>query len=220
MTNKQIFPKAKQPNSLFDAHFEKDLNVLGRELITAYIGIGEPGVPKPKMLDVGAFADTHRLDVLGNQNYWDSDYYVLNLEGDEHPKFIKGDICNCPQIPDNSFDIVYSQDTFEHIDKPWLAAKEIARILKPRGVAYIVTLFAWRYHQAPEDYFRYTPFGLASLFDGMLMHLEGNFDGKNRRGLNGIGTQGDGDANDKVPEDMLGAWRENWRVYYLGQKPW
>lgn len=201
------------PTQLADASFNEDLNVLGQRLIKKY---GKFSIYSSKMLEVGAFAD-HRLDILGNENFWSLEYHAMNLEGQVHPRVIIGDITNCPQIPDNSFDFIYSLDCFEHINKPWLAAKEITRILKPGGLAYIITLFAWRYHKAPEDYFRYTPFGLISIFDG-LEALEANWDGKNRRGLNGIGTQGDGTANDIVPVDMLGAWRENWRVFYLGRK--
>lgn len=202
------------PKSLADANFTQDVNVIGQNLVKRYASQLDKN---SKMLEVGAFAD-ERLDIPASEAYWGMEYHVLNMEGTNHPRFIRADITNCPQIPDNSFDFIYTMDTFEHINKPWLAAKEIARILKPRGVVYLVTLFAWRYHKAPEDYFRYTPFGLMSLFDGLLVHKEANWDGKNRRGLNGIGTQGDGTASDKVPEDMLGAWRENWRVYYLGQK--
>ena len=205
------------PRGLQDANYDQDLNELGKMMIRKYSGtMGDIG--QNKMLDIGAFADKDRIDIEGNSKYWlDMDYHVLNLEGDPHPKFIKADITNCPQIPSNSFDFIYTQDTFEHIDKPWKAASEMIRILKPGGLIYVITLFAWRYHKAPEDYFRYTPWGLMSLFDG-LRHCETNWCGKMRRGPNGMGMQGDGLANDIVPEDMLGAWRENWRVYYMGKK--
>jgi len=46
---------------------------------------------------------------------------------------IVGDITNCPEIADGTYDVVLSVDVFEHIDRPWLAAAEIARILKPGG---------------------------------------------------------------------------------------
>lgn len=54
---------------------------------------------------------------------------------------IIGDITKCPQIPDNTYDMVFSIDVFEHINKPWLAAKEIVRILKPGGVSYHIAPF-------------------------------------------------------------------------------
>ncbi|MCP4602348.1 MAG: class I SAM-dependent methyltransferase [Proteobacteria bacterium] len=38
---------------------------------------------------------------------------------------------------DGHFDLAYSFSVFEHIDKPEAALREIARVLKPNGVAYI-----------------------------------------------------------------------------------
>ena len=205
-----------EPRGLQDASRDKDLNQLGAQFIAKYGGHLGPG---KKMLDIGAFADISIMDIEGNSNYWfNMDYNIMNMEGDVHQNIILGDITNCPEIKSESFDFIYTQDTFEHIDKPWLAAQEMMRLLKPGGLVYVITLFSWRYHKAPQDYFRYTPFGLCSLFDG-LTHLEANWDAKNRRGPNGMGLQGDGTAGDIVPVDMLGAWRENWRVYYLGRKP-
>jgi SAM-dependent methyltransferase len=207
----------KIPRGLQDAMNDKDLNQLGAQFIAKYAGhLGSDH----KMLDIGAFADMQIMDIDGNSRYWyDMNYKIMNMEGDVHPNIILADITNCPEVPSESFDYIYTQDTFEHISKPWLAGQEMIRLLKPGGIIYCITLFAWRYHKAPEDYFRYTPFGLCSIFDGM-NHLEANWDVKNRRGPNGMGLQGDGKANDMVPVDMLGAWRENWRVYYFGQKPY
>lgn len=200
------------PTGLKDSFFDMDMNQLCKKLLPRYGNLS----PSSKMLDVGGRANGDSY-YKGEASFWNMDYHILNIAGDEHPKFFKADITNCPEIPSNSFDFIYSSDTFEHISKPWLAAKEITRILKPGGMCYIITLFSWRYHKAPEDYFRYTPFGLISLFDE-LEALEANWDAKNRRGPDGIGLQGDGTANDLVPTDVMGAWRENWRVFYFGKK--
>jgi 2-polyprenyl-3-methyl-5-hydroxy-6-metoxy-1,4-benzoquinol methylase len=40
------------------------------------------------------------------------------------------------QLPDNSFDVVVSTSTLEHIPQPYLHVKEILRVLKPGGLAY------------------------------------------------------------------------------------
>lgn len=39
--------------------------------------------------------------------------------------------------PDNSFDLVLSHDVLEHVDDPAVSLAEIARVLRPGGVAYI-----------------------------------------------------------------------------------
>jgi len=39
----------------------------------------------------------------------------------------------CLTFPENSFDLVITQDVLEHVDDPWLAFREIRRVLKPKG---------------------------------------------------------------------------------------
>lgn len=163
-----------------------------------------------KMLEIGGWSESNMQGKRAE--FWRLDYSNLDLKNSA-VKTIIGDITNCPQIKDNTYDFIYSMDTFEHIKEPWLAAKEIIRILKPGGICGIVTLFSWRYHECPIDYWRYSPQCLVFLFKD-LDCLEANWDSRNRRG----NIQGHGEANDIVPEDELGAFRENWRVYYIGRK--
>lgn len=125
---------------------------------------------------------------------------------------IEADITNCPHIPDQSFDVIYSVDVFEHINRPWRAAEEITRLLRPGGLVYTSTLFSWRYHPCPIDYWRFTPECLAFLFSGLETVASG-FDTLERR----RNIVGDGD--NKVVEDAFGGWREHWRVYHVGRKP-
>ena len=48
----------------------------------------------------------------------------------------KGDICALP-FPDESFDFVLATDVIEHVDDDAAAAREIARVLAPGGMALI-----------------------------------------------------------------------------------
>ncbi len=106
-----------------------------------------------------------------------------------------------------------SVDVFEHIDRPWLAAAEIGRILAPGGLAYTSTLFSWRYHPCPIDYWRYTPEALEFLF-GELIMLEKGFDLTERR--RDVRKKA---KDDPMALDAMGGWRENVRVFHAGLKP-
>lgn len=57
------------------------------------------------------------------------------------PEIRTADICACPQIPDESYDIVFSFDVLEHVERPWDAASECVRITKKGGLIICRTLF-------------------------------------------------------------------------------
>jgi ubiquinone/menaquinone biosynthesis C-methylase UbiE len=140
-------------------------------------------------------------------------FSYVNLDLAPGENTIVGDITGCPEIPDESYDVVISVDVFEHIAKPWLAAAEMQRILKPGGLIYTSTLFSWRYHPCPIDYWRYTPEALESLFD-RLITLDKGFDTTERRR-----DMRKKAKSDPMPIDALGGWRENVRVFHGGLKP-
>jgi SAM-dependent methyltransferase len=140
-------------------------------------------------------------------------FSYLNLDLSPGENTVVGDITDCPQIADNSYDVLISVDVFEHIDRPWLAAAELARILAPGGLVYTSTLFSWRYHPCPIDFWRYTPEALEFLFGG-LVTLDKGFDLTERRR----------DVRKKAREDpmkldAMGGWRENVRVFHAAVKP-
>lgn len=170
---------------------------------------------KPSFLDVGG----------GNgvgEKYADGfNYSVLEIpNGPKHPhkNTIYGDICKCTEIKDNTYDIVYSNDVFEHILEPWVAADEMVRICKPKGLIITVTLFSWRYHPVPVDTFRYTHQGLEFLFTrtNKVKTLIKKYDIRKRRSDSRGGKMEGG--VDVPPIDELGGWRENWKVLYVCNK--
>ena len=52
--------------------------------------------------------------------------------------FIHGDIFKS-NLPANTYDMVFSYDVIEHLEKPELLLKEIHRILKPEGICVLAT---------------------------------------------------------------------------------
>jgi SAM-dependent methyltransferase len=136
------------------------------------------------------------------------EYQNLDIEPGENT--VVGDITACPEIATGSYDVVLSVDVFEHLDRPWLAAAEISRILAPGGLSYTSTLFSWRYHPCPIDFWRYTPDALEFLFAD-LVTIDRGFDLTERR--RDIRKKSKGDP---MRIDALGGWRENVRVFHAG----
>jgi SAM-dependent methyltransferase len=170
------------------------------------------------LLDKAGLVDGRVLEIGGRQHprghiFNPERFEYQNLDLQPGTDTIVGDITGCPEIADGSFDIVLSVDVFEHITRPWRAADEIVRILAPGGLVYTSTLFSWRYHPCPVDFWRYTPDALEFLFDG-LDRRDSGFDLTERRR-----DFRKKSARDPIPLDEFGGWRENVRVFYAGQAP-
>jgi SAM-dependent methyltransferase len=61
------------------------------------------------------------------------------------------------------FDLAVSQETVEHVDDPFLAVREIVRVVRPGGKIYLQVPFVIGYHPGPQDYWRFTREGVAVL---------------------------------------------------------
>lgn len=148
-------------------------------------------------------------------------YYGLDLEPGEASNILTGDICNEDFLRDNRkfleyFDVIYSNNVFEHFKKPWVAVANIMKMLKAGGICITIAPFSSRYHESPVDCFRYTHAGLLALFEGEghVVVLVSGYDIHGRRN----DWQGSGNANDICPVDKYGAWRENWYVMLAVRK--
>lgn len=66
----------------------------------------------------------------------------------------------------NSYaDTIISFSVMEHLCEPQVFLNESYRILKEDGVAILSVPWMWWIHEAPYDYFRYTPYGLKYMFE-------------------------------------------------------
>ncbi len=62
-------------------------------------------------------------------------------------------------------DTVVSISVMEHLCEPHMMLTEAFRILKPCGEMVLQVPWQWHIHEAPHDYFRYTPFALRYLLE-------------------------------------------------------
>lgn len=76
------------------------------------------------------------------------------------------DIQDMPPIKDASMDVVLCTQVLEHVPRPWDAVREIERVLKPGGTLILSVPHLSLIHEAPHDYYRYTRYGLTSMFEG------------------------------------------------------
>jgi len=79
---------------------------------------------------------------------------------------ITADFAEPLPIRSGSVDAVLSIAVLEHLRHPALMASEMERILKPGGTLYVNTPFLYPFHDAPEDYTRWTLLGLRTLMGG------------------------------------------------------
>jgi SAM-dependent methyltransferase len=91
------------------------------------------------------------------------EYVGTDVEPGPHVRYV------CPverlELPDRSFDLVLCTQVLEHVREPHLALREICRVLKPGGQAFVTTHGVWPFHPYPADYNRWTQQGLEALFD-------------------------------------------------------
>lgn len=77
----------------------------------------------------------------------------------------------------DSFSGAVVSEVLEHVRKPWRAASELHRVLRPGGIVLITVPFSFPVHSYPSDYYRYTLDGLRELFSDF-SHFEGRMHGE------------------------------------------
>jgi hypothetical protein len=93
-----------------------------------------------------------------------SRYDVWNVTPSEDATIV-GDLQHAPHVPDQSFDTIICTHVLCSLERPWLAAAEMHRMLAPGGVVLCtnpVVLQAYAPH--PLDCWRFTPDSMRSTF--------------------------------------------------------
>ncbi|MCW2751422.1 MAG: SAM-dependent methyltransferase [Aeromicrobium sp.] len=97
------------------------------------------------VLDVGGgpgyFADAFRA-AGATYNSLDADLGELSGLGDPEPGTVLGSGMDLP-FRDGSFDVTYSSNVLEHVDKPWQMADEMVRVTRPGGLIFLSYTLWW-----------------------------------------------------------------------------
>jgi SAM-dependent methyltransferase len=115
-----------------------------------------------KILELGS-----RQVVKGGQSkrslFPDCSYIGFDYYSDSNTDVV-GDAHELSKYFGKEFDAVFSLAVFEHFAMPWVVAAEINKVLKPGGLTFHSTHFAFPVHERPWDFWRYTDQALRILF--------------------------------------------------------
>jgi len=131
-------------------------------LYALYRGIRDYGVAKLKgrILDAGAGCGAW-APILRERG----DVVAVDLSRQGRPD-VAADLKNLP-YPDGTFDAVFCSQVLEHEPEPAALLAELYRVIKVGGALVLTAPHLSRFHDAPQDYFRFTASGLRSLAEGV-----------------------------------------------------
>lgn len=127
-------------------------------------------VPQGSMLlDAGA-GDSPYRQFFANCTYEAADV----CKRDDKQYAHVGYVCDLTAIPVEAgrYDFVLCTQVLEHVPRPLEVLQEFFRVLKPGGRVWLSTPLAFEEHEVPYDFFRYTQFGLRSLFERAGFEIE------------------------------------------------
>lgn len=114
-----------------------------------------------KLLDVAP------QDHVGAKRFFlKSQIFTADIDSNSGANYII-DICknNERDIPTSTFDLIVCTEVLEHTLNPFLAIKEIYRLLKKGGVLLMSTPFDFRIHGPLPDCWRFTEHGIRVLLE-------------------------------------------------------
>jgi len=121
-------------------------------------------------LDAGAGEARHRR-YFSRGRYMALDSGVGNPDWDYSHLDVLGDIQTLPLRPESIHSILCFV-VLEHAKDPKRVLAEFARVLKPGGRLFMIVPFLWEEHQAPNDYARFTRYGIRLLMTDLPLRIE------------------------------------------------
>lgn len=114
------------------------------------------------VLDAGAGDGAYRRH-FDRFSYESADFVKLDKEYDSEITYV-GDLAELP-VADDRFDLVVITQVLEHLPDPLRVLRELRRVLKPKARIWASCPLFYEEHEQPYDFYRYTRFGLAHLFE-------------------------------------------------------
>jgi SAM-dependent methyltransferase len=117
--------------------------------------------PSFRVLDAGAGIAPYRKH-FEHVTYETADFGEVDKEY-SHIDYV----CRLEELPmaDETYDLVLCSQVLEHIPDPLPVLRELRRVLKPGGQAWVSAPLFYEEHEVPYDFFRYTQFAWQQMAD-------------------------------------------------------
>jgi SAM-dependent methyltransferase len=113
------------------------------------------------IVDYGSQDINGSYKALFNEPNWN--YIGIDMAMGKNVDMVLKDPYDWKELADNSVDLFISGQAFEHTEFLWLSVMEIQRVLKPAGLACLITPSAGPEHRYPMDCWRIYPDGMRAL---------------------------------------------------------
>ena len=104
------------------------------------------------MSDIDCEGDTYR-------HYFKSASSYLTSDVSDRAE-VKLDVRDMSSVPSRRYNCVFCSGVLEHVDDFMAGMREITRVLAPGGVLLLGVPFRQAIHSIPDDFWRFTPFGI------------------------------------------------------------
>ncbi len=122
-----------------------------------------------RVLDAGAGDCRHKV-FFEEHRYEATDF--AEVPGKTYGKLdFVGDLTDLP-VADDTYDAIICTQVLAHLPEPMKALSELRRVLKPGGRIALTCPLFFHENEPPYDFFRYTRYGIAKVFEASGFEIE------------------------------------------------
>lgn len=133
---------------------------MGDKNQVAYLKARVPSVDGP-VLEVGSRDEGITSSF---RDFYPGEYVGVDLQAGKGVDLVMDLSQSIEPLREGHFALVICCSVLEHVKDPWAMARNIVKLLRPGGKVYVSVPWAWRFHDYPDDYWRFSWRGIEALF--------------------------------------------------------
>lgn len=125
-----------------------------------------------RVLSVGSATDQDKEGRRYRDYFLNAASYTTSDYSSDAPCDLHLDIRAMREVEDGTYDAVFCHSVLEHVDDLWSALRECARVLASGGTYLVGVPFRYGIHRAPNDYWRFTEYGVRYMLGAVGLRVE------------------------------------------------